>query len=553
MQLNHVADIENISVIENQIRKTQLEEEKKLYMNQLGTIIEQSNGYPLNYNDLVKILSKFTSRIKDEGINSNNSIVFELTKEEEKKIKKYEVFVDSCYDILRRFKQYTQQLQGFLSNEKQDFNTLSQNKKNELQELINSLTQLNKNESIIERLRKGNDKIVLLCDQLLVKINSYINQSKPIPSISSSSSSSSTIPTTTTESSISKLSNPSSKNITTNVAITNSTTSDGFDILLSEGTEDESFISERLNLHQWIQNLLVEFNQVISHINQDGNEFLHLLQECLMKLHNLYQLNDEERTTSRLLNDILVIEQSLKTASNLPSPSSSITSIQWFLLSLFNYILNYVIRSDSEEKILMFGHISGAICRVCGKTSAKILYSYLCSSSIESINVNSSLFQSNIDQPNVLTKITIPITFNSQHKKRIILFYATQMGSVNSPTPSRIDLTSGWFWLVRCSVMISRYIHNQKIQVLNELCSILRGYLRFIGATLQLRYTTKFLSLMTITQSILSSFQSNSDNKVGDVIDLNTMLTGSLQNGILPSVLFKQKDSYSIYSLGVIK
>jgi hypothetical protein len=322
---------------------------------------------------------------------------------------------------------------------------------------------------------------------------------------------------------------------------------------------------EKKSFDAWIRNLLVEYNQTIATLLPADDSFPLgiLLQDLLKRLTTLFQLPEEKRTTTRLTAEISFFEQSLKTSSTLSSPSPTISALQCSLLLIFSYLLEYVIRSDSEEKILLFGHLSGAICRACGKIGGKVLYAFLCGCAMQQQSPSAATGDVNsMEDPAISSPLSIPVVSSSQQRKRLLLFYATQMGSVLAP--ARVDIAAGWAWLVRCGITISRFIHQRNAtplapavpagnaqQSLAELCSALRGYLRIIGTDLQLTYGGRFMALVTVISSTLASCPNR--DSIPELSDLQILLKEFLSSGRLPCVLFKQKDSYSIYASSVIR
>jgi hypothetical protein len=527
MNRDHLNALENITEMEQQRQQSLLHEEKKLSFNQLKKITDLRSRDPLNHRDLLTLLEKFdpkTGRGGGGGVRSSSP--YSLSEEEEKIFKDSEKFVQKCSNLLHKLTELNASLEDFLKNASNSSSDVAQKL---AERTLRELTVDYLNDPLVERLRRGRDQTVLLSDNLVKRVTSHLdkqNQVAVVPPVPSA-----VLDPVPSQKLLSK---PTSTMTATTAPLE---TSKGIDILLTDATNETTLTDEKKSLADWLCTLLGEYNQVMS--TSADHPLTSLLQTSLTRLSELFELADDKRTTTRLTIEMSALEQALKSASNLSSPSSTVSSVQCCLLAIFSHLLNAVIHSDSEEKILFFGHLSGAICRVCGKIGGKVLYSYLCACTLHQTTTGET--------------ISVPILSNAQQRKRLILFYATQMGSVLAP--SRVDITTGWAWLVRCGIMISRSIHHQDRPSLIELCSCLRGYLRIIGTDLQLTYGGKFMTLMKTISSTLSSSLAKAPQSTPPVelVDLQTLLTEFLRSGLLPCVLFKEKDSYSIYASSVIR
>jgi hypothetical protein len=291
-------------------------------------------------------------------------------------------------------------------------------------------------------------------------------------------------------------------------------------------------VRKALTQMAWLRGAVAQRNKNRS--EGQSRELADLLQQCTDKIREVVELQSESRSTGALVTAIALIESNVAACMVAAKKNSSFTSpVQFILLEILTPLLDAVIKADSEELVMMLGHVCGALCRMTGRTGGELLQALLSSASSLAV-------------PCVGVKVHVsglPVAEGQEQQRRVVMLMACQMSSFDAPLA--VDLSAGWSWLVR----VGGLLHQQASSpALGLLCMCVRSFLRIAGVSLRQVYGKEFLSLL---QTLLNTLPAS--DKSTPVVDLKQLLLQATKEGRIPSVLFRNQDAYGIYACTVVR
>jgi hypothetical protein len=285
---------------------------------------------------------------------------------------------------------------------------------------------------------------------------------------------------------------------------------------------------------EWLRGL-VEARDA-ARVDGKGRQIDSLLAVCVEQIRSMGKLSPDARSTDVLLSTISDVEETMSTCV---TTASFDASLQYILLEIFTALLQSVIEADSEEMVMMLGHVCGAVCRMAGKAAGKVLRAMLSSSCYLTVPHSSEMSSAVPSIPQA--------TSNEQHR-RVVIFMACQVSSTE--TPPLVDLAAGWSWLVRVGALLHQRSLDptSSCSLTNLMCQCVKSFLRIVGRPLRQAYVKEFLFLLEKVEDVLP----RGSAEVA-VTELRELLTAVTRDGRVPTVLFKNQDSFGIYASAVVR